>query len=127
MHLSKAQAKAMGLLPGSVGVRINPYWPYKSKWEQDYASALDCMDPVYSWMYERVSFCLVPSSQTQKGVWYVPDFTIWKDGTIAAVHEVKGHWRPGAKHKVKSLAKMLTPVPVYAVRKVEGEWELERF
>ena len=133
MRVSKREAKAMNLLPGSVGVKINPYAPYRSKWESDYAEELCAIysdSPLQRDVrvrYEAVTFTLVPASEHQRGVRYTPDFTIWRGIELSEVIEVKGHWRPGAKHKVKALAHMLAPIPVFVVRKEAGKWTKERF
>lgn len=132
MHLSKAQAKAMGILPGAVGVKINPYAPFKSKLEMDYHAYLNFVyapnaEPDVKVWYEAVTFTLVPASEHQKGVRYTPDFTIWRGCEIIEVIECKGFWREGAKEKVKALAHRIRPVPIYVVRKVAGEWTKERF
>jgi hypothetical protein len=135
MHLTKAAGKELerlGLLPKQEK-KPNPYAPYRSKWEQDYAEHLkdrEAAGLIICWHYELCSFELVPPSATQRGVRYTPDFIVMA-GQIGAIqpeiHEVKGHWRPGSKHKVKALAHLLKHVNVYAVRKVDGMWHLERF
>jgi hypothetical protein len=136
MHLTKAAGKELerlGLLPKQEQPKKErpPHWPYRSKWEQDYV--VEELDPakacglVWNWHYEAVSFVLVPASEHQRGVRYVPDFIVIDPNGRMEIHEVKGHWMPGAKHKVKALAKMLAPTPVYVLRKVAGRWERERF
>lgn len=128
MRVSKKQAKSMGLLDEPK--KVNPYAPFKSQWEKEYAGHLLAMTlskEIVDYRYERASFVLVPASETQRGVRYVPDFlVIYPDGRME-IHEVKGHWRPGAKHKVKSLANLIKPIPVYVVRKEKGVWTRERF
>jgi hypothetical protein len=132
MHLSKADAKhleGLGILPEKPK-KPNRYAPYRSKWEQDYAIWLAgavADEEIAWWWYERVTYTLVPSSDHQRGVRYTPDFIVANADGSFEIHEVKGHWRPGAKHKVKALAAMLKPIPVYVVRKVEGQWTKERF
>jgi hypothetical protein len=135
LHLSKAAVKELerlGLLPKEEkSKKINPYAPYRSKWEAQYADQLDTERRCGTWeivLYERMSFAIVPASEHQKGVWYRPDFVMIRQGGIMEIHEVKGHWKGGAKAKVKALAAALVEVPVFVVQKDEsGAWTYERF
>jgi hypothetical protein len=133
MHLTKAAGKELerlGLLPKQEK-KPKPYAPYRSKWEKDYHLYLELCNGLTGCeveiRFEFVSFCLVPASETQRGVWYLPDFTVWRGDRIVEIHEVKGFMRPGAKHKIKALAHILKPIPVYVVRKEGGEFVKERF
>lgn len=128
MNISPREAKKYGIV--DKGKKANPYAPYKSAWERDYAEHLraDWVHRGGTVLYEAASFVLVPASEHQRGVRYVPDFIVVYPDRQVEIHEVKGHWRPGAKHKVKALAALIKPVPVYVVRKGKGgNWERERF
>lgn len=131
MHLSKADAKRLGIKEDQPQEKKRPhYWPFKSSWEKQYAGHLlerKLNDEIVDYRYERASFVLTPASEFQRGSRYIPDFmVIFPDGRIE-IHEVKGHWKPGAKAKVKALAHMLKPIPVYVVRKECDGWDCERF
>jgi hypothetical protein len=134
LHLSKADAKhleGLGILPKEKPKKPNPYAPYRSKWEAQYADQLDTERRCGTWevvLYERMSFAIVPASEHQKGVWYRPDFVMIRQGGIMEIHEVKGRWMPGAKAKIKALAAALPEVPIFVVQKDEsGAWTYERF
>jgi hypothetical protein len=136
MRVNKAAVKELerlGLLPKEEKPKKarESFWPYKSRWELQYAAeelspAVAC-GLIWDWHYERTSFVLCEASEHQLAVRYIPDFLVILPCGRIEIHEVKGHWRPGAKHKVKALAAMLKPIPIYVVRKVEGQWTKERF
>lgn len=132
MHLSKSDAKRLGILPGAVEVKVNPYAPYKSKLERDYHAHLniECAMALKAGIkiwYEAVTFTLVPASEHQKGVRYTPDFTIWDGLQLIEIIECKGFMRDGAKEKIKALAHMIRPVPVFVVKREGGSFVRERF
>jgi hypothetical protein len=128
-EIGKSAGEAIQSLLGEAKPKkVNPYWPYRSKTEADFAVHLATLAaPGVAVWYERVTFVLTPPSEHQKGVRYTPDFTVWDEGKLLSVFEVKGYWMDGAKEKVKQLAYMLRPTSVYVAQKRNGVWAMERF
>jgi hypothetical protein len=91
-------AESLAMMPEGKPKKSNPYAPYRSKWEQEYAKHLDARKAeglLVSWQYELCSFALLPSNDHQRGVRYTPDFIVMNvvEGVVMPeVHEVKGHW-----------------------------------
>jgi hypothetical protein len=95
--------------------------PYKSKWEEAYAVALEAQlraGSILWYAYEAIKLNIA------QGAHYTPDFLVMaKDGALE-IHEVKGHWREAAKVRWK-LVKEKFPFVFKLIKKRGSAFQVE--
>ena len=58
---------------------------------------------------------------------YTPDFWVQEPDDTMTLIEVKGHWRDGAKEKIRIASEMYPQFRWQAFRRLKGTWAVERF
>lgn len=100
----------------------NPWAPYRSKWELQYAAYLDelqMLDIITAWAYEPdVIVCA-------GGTRYTPDFLVTYSPDRQEYHEVKGYFRPQDRVRVRE-ARPASAHPIVLVSRAKGVWTYAR-
>jgi hypothetical protein len=58
---------------------------------------------------------------------YTPDFWVQEEDDTISMIEVKGHWRDGAKEKIRIASEMYPMFRWQAFRRVKKVWQVEHF
>ena len=101
-----------------------PYFPYKNKLEQNYATLLAMERQaglIKAWAYESMTLKLA------KGKYHRPDFTIWHNDKLIEVAQTKGyHKNMRASLTGLKWAAQLNPWYRFTIKRyARGEWESE--
>lgn len=95
-----------------------------NKLEAAYAAHLDALrlaGDVSAWWYDVLNLRVAPGAAT----FYKPDFLVLRPSGALELHEAKGSWmRDDALIKLKVVAATY-PLPVFVVRLVKREWQIE--
>lgn len=101
--------------------KSNPYAPYRSLWEQEYAHLLNirlAAKEIIGWQYEAIRLKIADKTT------YTPDFLIlYPDGSQEFV-EVKGYLRQSANVKFKACAEKFKGFKWSMQHKVKGVWQI---
>lgn len=101
--------------------RINPFAPYRSKWEQQYAEYLAtsvAAKRVLDWRYEPERL------EIGIGAVYTPDFSVLLSGADRIEYrEVKGYRREAAIVRIKAAALRYPQFRFVLVTKLNGDWK----
>lgn len=98
-----------------------PWAPYASKWEMQYAAHLELqvsVKLVTGWEYEPDT--LVCAGGTK----YTPDFKVTLSSGAIEYHEVKGFWRTQDRVRMREAA-AVSPYPIVLVSRKRGAWTLK--
>jgi hypothetical protein len=102
--------------------RNSPYWPYRSRTEQEYAALLAMWqrdEIVQRWRYEAIRLTLAPRTTITLD-WYVVMASA-RDTRIQ-LHETKGAWfREDGWQKLKQAAALYPEFRIFLVQKVKGQ------
>jgi hypothetical protein len=95
-----------------------PFFPYRSKWEAEYATYLDIvLAPTFAiWDYEPERL------EIGIGAKYTPDFRITHHNGPVEFHEVKGYRREAAMVRIRAAALRYPEYKFVLVTKVDGRW-----
>jgi len=99
--------------------RVRPWYPYRSKWEAEYAKYLDALKAagrILSWEYEAERL------EIGVGAKYTPDFRVVHCNGFVQYREVKGYRREAAMVRLKAAALRYPGHQFLLVTRVHGEW-----